>query len=56
MKNYYKSLEITHKPNSPYIPYRPYTILIIGGSGSGKSNLLRNLTKHQRPDIDKIYE
>ena len=30
-------------------------ILIIGGSGSGKTNALLNLTKHQQPDIDKIY-
>ena len=30
-------------------------ILIIGGSGSGKTNVLLNLIKHQRPDIDKIY-
>ena len=55
MKNYYKSVEITLKRNWPYIPYHPYTILIIGGSGSGKSNLLCNLIKHQRPAIDKIY-
>ena len=29
-------------------------ILIIGGSGSGKTNSLFNLINHQ-PDIDKIY-
>ena len=28
--------------------------MIIGGSGSGKTNLLFNLTSHH-PDIDKIY-
>ena len=33
----------------------PYRILIIGGSGSEKTNMLFNLIKHQRPDIDKIY-
>ena len=33
----------------------PYRILIIGGSGSGKTNMLFNLIKHQRRDIDKIY-
>ena len=38
----------------PYIPDRPYRILIIGGSGSGKTNLLLNLIQNQ-PDIDKIY-
>ena len=40
--------------NWPYIPDHPYTILIIGGSGSGKTNLLLNLIENQ-PDIDKIY-
>ena len=32
----------------------PYRILIIGGSGSGKTNSLSNLINNQ-PDIDKIY-
>ena len=26
--------------NWPFIPYHPYRILIIGGSGSGKTNVL----------------
>ena len=55
MKNYDQSVEINHNPNWPYIPDHPYRILIIGGSGSGKTNVLLNLIKHQRPDIDKIY-
>ena len=38
-----------------YIPDHPYGFLIIGGSGSGKTNALLNLMKHQQPDIDKIY-
>ena len=38
----------------PYIPAHQYRILIIGGSGSGKTNALLNLIKNQ-PDIDKIY-
>ena len=38
----------------PYIPDHPYRILIIGGSRSGKRNVLLNLINHQ-PDIDKIY-
>ena len=38
----------------PYIPDRPYRILIIGGSRSGKTNTLLNLINEQR-DIDKIY-
>ena len=43
-----------HNPNWPQISDHPYRILIIGGSGSGKTNSLFNLTNHQ-PDIDKIY-
>ena len=38
----------------PYIPDHPYRILIIGGSGSGKTNALLNLINNQL-DIDKIY-
>ena len=55
MKNYDQSVKINHNPNWPYIPDHPYRILIIGGSGSGKTNVLLNLIKHQRPDIDNIY-
>ena len=36
------------------IKNHPYRILIIGGSGSGKTNALLNLIEKQ-PDIDKIY-
>ena len=43
-----------HNLKWPYIPDHPYRILIIGGSGSGKTNLLLNLIENQ-PDIDKIY-
>ena len=43
-----------HNLNWPYIPDHPYRILIIGGSGSGKTNALLNLI-HNQPDIDKIY-
>ena len=43
-----------HNSRWPYIPDHPYRILIIGGSGSGKTNALLNLTNNQ-PDIDKIY-
>ena len=42
-----------HNRNWPYIPDKPYRILIIGGSGSGKTNVLLNLIENQ-PDIDKI--
>ena len=43
-----------HNEKWPYIPDHPYRILIIGGSGSGKTNALLNLIKEQ-DDIDKIY-
>ena len=43
-----------YNPNYPYIPDYPYRILIIGGSGSGKTNALLNLINNQ-PNIDKIY-
>ena len=43
-----------HNPNWLQIPDHPYRILIIGGSGSGKTNSSFNLINHQ-PDIDKIY-
>ena len=33
---------------------RPYRILTVGGSGSGKTNALLNLINNQS-DIDKIY-
>ena len=36
------------------MPHHPYRILIIGGSGSGKTNALLNLINN-KPDIDKIY-
>ena len=45
---------IEHNSKWPYISDHPYRILIIGGSGSGKTNALLNLINNQ-PDIDKIY-
>ena len=45
---------IEHNSKWPYIPDHPCRILIIGGSGSGKTNALLNLTNNQ-PDIAKIY-
>ena len=44
-----------HNEKWPYIPDHPYRILIIGGSGSGKTNTLLNLINEQH-DIDKIYQ
>ena len=43
-----------HNSKWPYIPDHPYRILIIGASGSGKTNALLNLINNQ-PDIEKIY-
>ena len=43
-----------HNPKWPYIPDNPYRAVIVGGSGSGKTNTLLNLVNNQ-PDIDKIY-
>ena len=55
IKNYDQSVEINRNPNWPYVPDHPYRILITGSLGSGKTNVLLNLIKHQRSDIDKIY-
>ena len=55
MKNYDQAVEISHNLNWPYIPDHRYKILIISGSASGKTDVLLNLIKHQRLDIDKIY-
>ena len=43
-----------HNEKWSHIPDHPYRILIIGGSGSGRTNTLLNLINEQR-DIDKIY-
>ena len=44
-----------HNKNWPYIPDHPYRILIIGGLGSGKTNLLLNLKKITQTLIKYIY-
>ena len=43
-----------HNSKWSNIPDHPYRILIIGGSGFGKTNVLLNLINNQ-PDIDKIH-
>ena len=43
-----------HNEKWPYTPDHLYRIIIIGGSGSGKTNALINLINEQN-DIDKIY-
>ena len=52
--DYVNENKIEHNKNWPYTPDHPYRILIIGGSGSGKTSVLLNLMENQ-PDIDKIY-
>ena len=43
-----------HNPKWPEISDHRYLILIIGGSGSAKTNALLNLINHE-PNTDKIY-
>ena len=52
--NYVSENRTEHNRNWPYTPDHPYRILIIGGPGSGKTNVLLNLINNQQ-DIDKIY-
>ena len=52
--NYFNESKTEHNKNWPYIPDHPYKILIIGGSRSGKTNVLLNL-KENLPDIDEIH-
>ena len=52
--NYVNENKIEHNKNWPYISDHPYRILIVGGSGSVKTNVSLNLIENQ-PDIDKIY-
>ena len=43
-----------YNPNWPEISDHPYSVLIVGVSGSRKTEALLNLINHE-PDIDKIY-
>ena len=43
-----------YNPKWPEIPDHPYRTLIVGSSGSTKTNALLNLIDNE-PDIDKIY-
>ena len=49
--NYTDENKTKYNKNWPYILNHPYRILIIGCSGSGKTNLLIE----DQPDIDRIY-
>ena len=55
MKNYEKPPSINHNPNWPYILDHPCRVFVIGCSGSGKTNILLNLIKHQRSDIVQSF-
>ena len=55
MKNHDQSVEINYNPNWLYIRDHPSRILIICGSGWGKTNVSLHLMKNEQPDIDKIY-
>ena len=50
--DYTNKNKLEHNSKWPHIPNHPYRILIIGGSGSGKTNVSLNLINNQ-PDIDK---
>ena len=52
--DYVNENKTKHNENWPYIPDHPYRILIIWGSGCGKTNVLMNLIESQ-PNIHKIY-
>ena len=57
MINFYEYTNVNkkeHNLNWPYIPDHPYRILIIGGSGTEKTNALLNLINNES-GIDKIY-
>ena len=46
--DYVNENKTEHNKNWPYIPDHPYRILLVGYSGSAKTNLLfnRKLTRH----------
>ena len=52
--DYINENKTEHNKNWPYTADHPYRILIIDGSGSGKTNVLLNVMENQ-PNIDKIY-
>ena len=52
--NYTNENKTEHNPKWPHIPDHPYRVLIVGCSGSEKTNALLNLINN-KSDIDKIY-
>ena len=55
MKSYNESVDINYNLSWSYTSDHPYRMLTVCGSGSGKTNVLLNLIKNQRLDIDEIY-
>ena len=53
--DYTNGNKIENNSKSPHIPDHPYRILIVGGSGSGKTNALLNLRNSQPDMIKYIY-
>ena len=56
MKNYDEPVKINYNSIWSCIPGHLYSIQINGGLGSGKTNVLLNVIKYQRLDIDKTYQ
>ena len=54
MKNYDESSQINHNLSCLHIPDHTYRVLIIGGSGSGKTIVLLNLIIQKRPNNDRM--
>ena len=52
--DYVNKNKTKHNKNWPYTPDHPYKILIVGGSRSGKTNVLLNLIENKRGIIFKI--
>ena len=52
--DYVNENKTKHNKNWPYIPDHPYRILIIGGSGSGKTNEVLNLIETNQTLIKYI--
>ena len=52
--DYVNENKTEHNKNWPYIPDKPYRILIIGSSGSGKTNVLLNLIENNQTLIKYI--
>ena len=52
--DYVNENKTKHNSKWLYIPDYPYIVLIVGGSGSGKTNVFLNLMNNQS-DIDEIY-